>query len=66
MRLPPLAIASLRAGLRVSPLAGLLALAACTQAPTGLQDVHQRGQLRVVTLNEPTTYYLGAHGAQGQ
>ena len=66
MRLPPLAIASLRAGLRVSPLAGLLVLAACTQAPTGLQDVHQRGQLRVVTLNEPTTYYLGAHGAQGQ
>jgi membrane-bound lytic murein transglycosylase F len=53
MRLPPLAIA------------GLLALAACARAPTGLQDVHQRGQLRVVTLNQPTTYYLGAHGAQG-
>ena len=44
----------------------LLALAACTQAPTGLQDVHQRGQLRVVTLNQATTYYLGAQGALGQ
>ena len=44
----------------------LLALAACTRPATGLQDVHQRGQLRVVTLNEPTSYYLGAHGAQGQ
>lgn len=58
MRRPPLAIAGL--------LTGLAALAACTQAPTGLQDVQRRGQLRVVTLNEPTTYYLGAHGAQGQ
>ena len=44
----------------------MLALAACTQPPTGLQDVQQRGQLRVVTLNAPTSYYLGAHGAQGQ
>jgi membrane-bound lytic murein transglycosylase F len=43
-----------------------LALAACSRAPTGLQDVHQRGELRVVTLNGPTSYYLGAHGAQGQ
>lgn len=58
MRRAPLAIAGL--------LTGLAALAACTQAPTGLQDVQRRGQLRVVTLNEPTTYYLGAHGAQGQ
>jgi membrane-bound lytic murein transglycosylase F len=44
----------------------LLALTACTRPPTGLQDVHQRGQLRVVTLNEPTSYYLGAHGAEGR
>ncbi|MCC7462484.1 MAG: membrane-bound lytic murein transglycosylase MltF [Gammaproteobacteria bacterium] len=43
----------------------LALLAACTRPTTGLQDVHQRGQLRVVTLNEPTSYYLGAHGAQG-
>ena len=54
------------AALALAALTALAALAACTGPATGLQDVHQRGQLRVVTLNEPTSYYLGAHGAQGQ
>lgn len=50
-------------------LAGLglsgLGLAACSPEPSGLADVLARGELRVGTVNEPTVYYLGAHGPQG-
>ena len=45
-------------------LAGL-ALAACDGTPDGLAQLRARGQLRVATINEPTSYYLGAHGPQG-
>jgi membrane-bound lytic murein transglycosylase F len=47
--------------------AGVLALALPGCAPEGshLEQIKARSQLRVVTLNQPTTYYLGAHGAQG-
>ena len=45
-------------------LAGL-ALAGCDSAPDGLEQLRARGQLRVATVNEPTSYYLGAHGPQG-
>lgn len=40
-------------------------LAGCEKPPTALEQIQARGQLRVATLNRPTTYYLGAHGAQG-
>jgi membrane-bound lytic murein transglycosylase F len=42
-----------------------LALAGCNVEPTGLAQVRARGELRVGTVNEPTAYYLGAHGPQG-
>jgi membrane-bound lytic murein transglycosylase F len=43
------------------------ALAGCAQPPqqSALVQIHARGTLRVVTLNSPTSYYLGAHGPQG-
>ncbi len=43
-------------------------LGACSAPPphqSTLAQVRARGVLRVVTLNAPTTYYLGAHGPQG-
>ena len=41
-------------------------LASCgTQAPSALQQIRARGELRVVTLNLPTCYYLGAQGPEG-
>lgn len=30
-----------------------------------LEQIQQRGELRVATLNAPTTYYLGTHGPEG-
>ncbi len=45
-------------------LAGL-ALTGCDGAPDGLAQLRARGELRVATVNEPTSYYLGAHGPQG-
>jgi membrane-bound lytic murein transglycosylase F len=40
-------------------------LAGCAQPNSSLDAIRARGQLRVVTVNSPTTYYLGAHGPQG-
>jgi membrane-bound lytic murein transglycosylase F len=53
-----------RGGRRLSAalLAGCL-LAACGDA--GLEKLHARGTLRLATLNQPTSYYLGAHGPEG-
>ena len=55
-RLTRLGVAALLAG---------LALAACDSTPDALTQIRARGQLRVATVNEPTSYYLGAHGPQG-
>jgi len=42
------------------------ALAACAKfAPPPAEVVAARGELRVVTLNLPTCYYLGAQGTEG-
>jgi membrane-bound lytic murein transglycosylase F len=46
----------------------LTMLAACNRAPSepgALKEIRLRGELRVVTINNPTTYYLGTHGAEG-
>jgi membrane-bound lytic murein transglycosylase F len=43
----------------------LAALAGCDTQPSGLSQIKARGDLRMATLNEPTSYYLGAHGPQG-
>ena len=42
-------------------------LAGCNEAaePKALDEIRQRGELRVVTVNSPTSYYLGTHGAEG-
>ena len=46
--------------------AAVLLLAGCTrQEPSAIDALRERGELRVVTLNLPTCYYLGAHGTEG-
>jgi membrane-bound lytic murein transglycosylase F len=46
--------------------AAALLLAGCTRPePSALDALRERGELRVVTLNLPTCYYLGAHGTEG-
>ncbi len=50
----------LRAAVAVTVL-----LAGCGRPQTALQQIRARGELRVVTINSPTTYYLGPHGALG-
>jgi len=56
--------------LRSVPLAAgaaalIAVLASCERVPPALDGIRQRGELRVVTLNTPVSYYLGAHGAEG-
>ncbi|MDB6046631.1 MAG: hypothetical protein JWM63_5182 [Gammaproteobacteria bacterium] len=56
--LPPVA--------RVVALAAAVALlASCRPAPSALEQIRTRGELRVVTLNLPTCYYLGSQGTEG-
>ncbi len=59
----------LRRGSTVSQLsaavAAVLLLSACAHPQSALQRIRARGELRVVTLNAPTSYYLGAQGPQG-
>lgn len=41
-------------------------LGGCRQREArSLDEIRARGELRVVTVNSPTTYYLGTHGAEG-
>lgn len=42
-------------------------LAACARGPVpdALERIRERGELRVATLNGPSSYYLGAHGPEG-
>lgn len=42
-----------------------LLLGTCSQPPSTLDQILIAGELRVVTLNNPSTYYLGAEGPQG-
>jgi membrane-bound lytic murein transglycosylase F len=49
----------------VMALALAIAMPGCESGSTGLAQLRARGELRVATLNQPTTYYLGAHGPQG-
>lgn len=37
----------------------------CAQPPSLLEEVLALGELRVVTHNSPTTYYIGANGPEG-
>ena len=40
-------------------------LSACTDGGDALQRIQSRGELRVVTRNSPTTYYLDREGENG-
>ena len=51
--------------LRLTAAAALMLLASCGHPKSSLQQIRARGELRMVTLNSPTCYYLGAHGPQG-
>ncbi|HEY4367284.1 MAG TPA: membrane-bound lytic murein transglycosylase MltF [Steroidobacteraceae bacterium] len=42
-----------------------LLLGTCSQTPTVLEQIIRDGELRVVTRNLPSAYYLGASGPQG-
>jgi membrane-bound lytic murein transglycosylase F len=42
-----------------------LLLSTCAQPPTVLEQILRSGELRVVTRNLPSAYYLGASGPQG-
>src|ERR1700704_3260195 len=57
----------MRSAMRVMMMALALAIAVpgCESGTTGLAPLRTRGELRVATLNQPTAYYLGAHGPQG-
>jgi len=46
-------------------LATTVLLASCAPPPPTLDRVRARGELRVVTLNSPTSYYEGTHGPEG-
>lgn len=55
-------------GQRLIALTAVTAFAMLVQrdgTPTPLKQIRERGVLRVVTLNRPTCYYLGARGAKG-
>src|SRR5260221_4659270 len=51
--------------LMVMALALGIAMPGCESGSTGLAQLRAGGELRVATLNQPTAYYLGAHGPQG-
>lgn len=42
-----------------------LLLGTCSQPPTVLEQIIRSGELRIVTRNLPSAYYLGAGGPQG-
>lgn len=46
-------------------LAVLAGLAQCSAPPSTLEQIRARSELRVGTLNLPTTYYFGAQGPEG-
>jgi membrane-bound lytic murein transglycosylase F len=43
----------------------IILLGTCSRPPTLLEEILQQGELRVVTRNSPTSYYMGAHGPEG-
>lgn len=56
----------MRAFTQAAALAVLIALSGCAPRPlTPFELIRARGELRVVTLNLPTCYYLGAQGPEG-
>jgi len=59
---------TLRGGVALAVILAVLPFAGCKKPepkPSALAEIRARGELRVVTVNSPTSYYLGAHGAEG-
>jgi membrane-bound lytic murein transglycosylase F len=55
-----------KVALRLLPcLAALLVLGGCGLGGGALEEIRKRGELRVATLNGPTTYFIGVDGAEG-
>jgi membrane-bound lytic murein transglycosylase F len=52
-------------GLFTSAIAALLALNACAPQRNLLEQIREGGEIRVLTRNAPTTYYMGPHGPTG-
>jgi membrane-bound lytic murein transglycosylase F len=50
---------------RVTAVAAAILLASCHPQLSALDQIRTRGELKVVTLNMPTCYYLGAQGTEG-
>jgi membrane-bound lytic murein transglycosylase F len=50
---------------RVIAAIAVLLCVGCTPQPPPVDRIKQRGELRVVTLNSPTSFYLGAQGDEG-
>jgi len=48
-----------------SLVTGILLLTGCAPQPTTLQQIQQDGELKVLTLNGPTTFYEGPQGPAG-
>jgi len=54
-----------RLALRLACLAGLALLGSCGLGADTLEEIRSRGELRVATLNGPTTYFIGPEGPLG-
>ena len=61
----PQSRALLPAARLVALTAAAALLASCKPAPPYLEQIRSRHELRVVTLNLPTSYYLGSQGTEG-
>jgi len=55
----------LRAAIQCAAAVAVLMLCSCIPGPSSLETIRGRNELRVVTLNTPTCFYLGAQGTQG-
>jgi membrane-bound lytic murein transglycosylase F len=62
--LEPAQTENLRLKVAIAIIAALL-LGTCSQPPSVLEQIMRSGELRVVTRNLPSAYYLGASGPQG-
>ena len=56
---------ALRISLRTALLGACLALTTCAQIPDRRSQIQTLGEIRVVTLNSPTTYFTDASGEMG-
>ena len=55
----------LKRPLHVLAILSCLLCAACTPPKSQLEQIRERGELRVVTRNGPTTYFIDRDGPTG-